>query len=240
MRNIEVCISPELIHLYETKGKIVVIVDIFRATSTMMAALANGVESITPIMDLETCRGFASKGYVIAGERNGLAAEGFELGNSPLAYLNQAYSGKMIAMTTTNGTLAIEKTKAEANQVLIGAFVNLKATVQYLIDRPQDILILCAGWKGKFNLEDSLYAGALVSSLHPHFQTECDSAIALKSLYESNSHRLQIFLGQASHAKRLQNHNIEADIDFCLTKDIYQTVGLLSGEVLIGIDYNSQ
>jgi 2-phosphosulfolactate phosphatase len=89
-------------------------------------------------------------------------------------------------------------------------------------------------------LEDSLYAGALVSSLHPHFQTECDSAIALKSLYESNSHRLQIFLGQASHAKRLQNHNIEADIDFCLTKDIYQTVGLLSGEVLIGIDYNSQ
>jgi 2-phosphosulfolactate phosphatase len=240
MRNIEVCVSPELIHLYETKGKIVVIVDIFRATSTMMAALANGVESITPIMDLETCRGFASKGYVIAGERNGLAAEGFELGNSPLAYLNQAYSGKMIAMTTTNGTLAIEKTKAEANQVLIGAFVNLKATVQYLIDRTQDILILCAGWKGKFNLEDSLYAGALVSSLHPHFQTECDSAIALKSLYESNSHRLQIFLGQASHAKRLQNHNIEADIDFCLTKDIYQTVGLLSGEVLIGIDYNSQ
>ncbi|MCS4435379.1 2-phosphosulfolactate phosphatase [Aquiflexum gelatinilyticum] len=240
MRNIEVCVSPELIHLYDTKGKNVVIVDIFRATSTMMAALANGVESITPIMDLETCRGFASKGYVIAGERNGLAAEGFELGNSPLAYLNQAYAGKKIAMTTTNGTLAIEKTKAEANQVLIGAFVNLKATAKYLIGQPQDILILCAGWKGKFNLEDSLYAGALVSSLHPHFQTECDSAIALKSLYESNSHRLQIFLGQASHAKRLQNHNIESDIDFCLTLDIYQIVGLLCGEVLKGIDPNAQ
>jgi 2-phosphosulfolactate phosphatase len=235
MRNIEVCVSPELMHIYDANGKNVVIVDIFRATSTMMAALANGVESITPIMDLETCRGFASKGYTIAGERNGLAAEGFELGNSPLAYLDNTYAGKKIAMTTTNGTLAIEKTKADANQVLLGAFVNLKATAQYLINQPEDILILCAGWKGKFNLEDSLFAGALVSQLHLHFQTDCDSAIALKSLYDSNSHRLQIFLGQASHAKRLQNHNIEADIDFCLTLDKYETVGLLRGEELVGI-----
>lgn len=236
MRNIEVCVSPELIHLYDTKGKNVVIVDIFRATSTMMAALANGVTSITPVMDLESCRAMASAGYVIAGERNGLTAEGFELGNSPLAYLENAYAGKKIAMTTTNGTLAIEKTKADANKILLGAFVNLKATAKFLIDESQDILVLCAGWKGKFNLEDSLYAGALVSSLHPHFQTDCDTAIALKSLYESNSHRLQIFLGQASHAKRLQNHNIEADIDFCLTQDKYDIVGLLSGQELIAFE----
>lgn len=235
MRNIEVCVSPELIHLYDTKGKNVVIVDIFRATSTMMAALANGVKSITPIMDLEACRDFTSKGYTIAGERNGLTAEGFELGNSPLAYLNHAYAGKKIAMTTTNGTLAIEKTKDEADQVVLGAFVNLKATAQYLINQSQDVLILCAGWKGKFNLEDSLYAGALVSSLHPHLQTDCDTAIALKSLYESNSHRLQIFLGQASHAKRLQNHNIEADIDFCLSVDLYDIIGFLEGDELVGI-----
>lgn len=235
MKNIEVCVSPELIHLYDIKGKNVVIVDIFRATSTMMAALANGVESITPIMELEACRNFASKGYTIAGERNGLTAEGFELGNSPLAYLNHANAGKKIAMTTTNGTLAIEKTKDGADQVVLGAFVNLKATAQYLINQSRGVLILCAGWKGKFNLEDSLYAGALVSTLHPHFQTDCDTAIALKSLYESNSHRLQIFLGQASHAKRLQNHNIEADIDFCLSVDLYDIIGILAGDKLIGI-----
>lgn len=236
MRNIEVCVSPELIHLYDTKGKNVVIVDIFRATSTMMAALANGVTSITPVMDLESCRAMAPAGYVIAGERNGLTAEGFELGNSPLAYLDSAYAGKKIAMTTTNGTLAIEKTKADANKILLGAFVNLKATAKFLIDESQDILVLCAGWKGKFNLEDSLYAGALVSLLQLHFHTDCDSAIALKSLYESNAHRIQIFLGQASHAKRLQNHNIEADIDFCLTQDKYDIVGLLSGQELIAFE----
>lgn len=235
MKIIEVCISPELIHLYETKGKNVVIVDIFRATTTMMAALANGVTSITPVMDLESCRAMASNGYVIAGERNGLTAEGFELGNSPLAYLDNSYEGKKIAMTTTNGTLAIEKTKADAHQVLLGAFVNLNATVQYLIKHPHDILILCAGWKGKFNLEDSLFAGGLVSRLHPHFQTECDSAIALKSLFESNSHRLQLFLGQASHAKRLQNHNIEADIDFCLSVDLYDIIGILEKDELVGL-----
>jgi 2-phosphosulfolactate phosphatase len=232
MRKIEVCVSPELIHLYDTTGKNVVIVDIFRATSTMMAALANGVSSITPVMDLESCREMAHSGFVIAGERNGLTAEGFELGNSPLAYFDNAYKDKKIAMTTTNGTLAIEKTKTTANQIIIGAFVNLKATSKFLIGQTQDVLILCAGWKGNFNLEDSLYAGALVSHLQLHFQTDCDTAIAVKSLYESNSHRLQIFLGQASHAKRLQNHNIEADVDFCLTHDKYDIVGLLSGDEL--------
>jgi 2-phosphosulfolactate phosphatase len=236
MRKVEVCVSPELIHLFDIKEKNVVIVDIFRATSTMIAALANGVKSITPVMDLESCRAYASKGYKIAGERNGLSAEGFELGNSPLAYLNYAYADKKIAMTTTNGTLAIEKTRADARRILLGAFLNLKATAQFLIDQKEDILILCAGWKGKFNLEDSLYAGALVNNLHPHFQTECDSAIALKSLYESNSHRLRLFLGQASHAKRLQNHNIDADIDFCLTLDEFNIVGLLSGDELVAME----
>lgn len=132
-------------------------------------------------------------------------------------------------MTTTNGTVAIEKTKTAAHAVIIGAFVNLSATVNFIQNQQKDVLILCAGWKGKFNLEDSLYAGALVSKLHPHFGTECDSGIAMKNLYESNSHRLQLFLGQASHAKRLQNHGIDKDIDFCLEIDKYDFIALLQG-----------
>jgi 2-phosphosulfolactate phosphatase len=226
MKKVEICFSPELIHLHSLKGKIVVVVDIFRATSTIVAALANGVSEIRTFADLEECRQMSDQGYLIAGERNGLIAEGFELGNSPLAYLNDAYAGQKLAMTTTNGTLAISKS-SEADEVVIGAFPNLSATVSYLQTQNKDVLIHCSGWKGMFNLEDSLYAGALAKSLEATHEAAEDGALAMKALYEKEGHDLKGFLSQASHAKRLQNHNIESDIDFCLTLDLYDLVAKL-------------
>ena len=223
MNSIEVCFSPELIHLHEVEGKIVVVVDIFRATSTMVAALASGVKEILPFADLEACRAMQVEGYLIGGERNGLTAPGFEMGNSPVAYLSGEYEGRRLAMTTTNGTQAIEKSKGAA-EILIGAFPNLQATVSYIQGRGLDVLVHCAGWKGRFNLEDSLYAGALVKSLESTHQTDEDGALAMKSLFEREGHQLKSYLSKASHAKRLQNHGIESDIDFCLTLDLYQDV----------------
>jgi 2-phosphosulfolactate phosphatase len=223
MNHIEVCFSPELIHLHEKEGKIVVVVDIFRATSTMVAALANGVEEILPFADLESCRLMQDQGYRIAGERNGHTAPGFEFGNSPVAFLNNAFEGIQLAMTTTNGTLAIDKSKGAA-EILIGAFPNLQATVAYIQAHHKDVLVHCAGWKGRFNLEDSLYAGALVKSLEATHLADEDGALAMKSLFEREGHQLKGYLSQASHAKRLQNHGIEADIDFCLTLDLYDMV----------------
>ena len=231
MRQVEICFSPELIHLHELEGKIVVVVDIFRATSTMVAALANGVTEIKTFASLEECRAMESEGYLIAGERNGVTAEGFQLGNSPVAYLNNQYAGQKLAMTTTNGTLAISKSQG-ASEILIGAFPNLSATVSYLQSRDQDVLIHCAGWKGRFNLEDSLYAGALAKSLEATHTSEEDGALAMKALFEKEGHNLKGFLSQASHAKRLQNHNIESDIDFCLTLDLYPSVAKVESEVV--------
>lgn len=234
MKTIEVCFSPELIHLYDLTNKIVIVVDIFRATSTMITGLANQVKSFTPIADLETCRNLRNQGYVIAGERDGLPAEGFELGNSPLSYIPNAYAGKKIAMTTTNGTLAIERSTNGSAEILIGAFLNLQATADYLSNLENDILIHCAGWKGKFNLEDSLYAGALVEALAKTHIYECDSALAMSALYQGAKEDLFTFINQASHSKRLQNHQMEADIDFCLTLDHYDIVGKLVGGELVG------
>jgi len=234
MRSIEVCFSPELIHLHEVSGKLVVVVDIFRATSTMVAALAHGVTEILPFADLEACRAMQSQGYLIAAERDGLTAPGFELGNSPVAYTAGAYAGRKLAMTTTNGTLAIEKSKGAA-EILIGAFPNLKATVTYIQSRDLDVLIHCAGWKGRFNLEDSLYAGALVQALGESHTNREDGALAMGSLFAHEGNNLPTYLSQASHAKRLQNHGIEADIDFCLSLDLYnQVVGVFpNGELRI-------
>jgi 2-phosphosulfolactate phosphatase len=226
MNSIEVCFTPELIHLHEVKGKLVVVVDIFRATSTMVAALAHGVTEILPFADLESCRAMQGQGYLIAGERDGLTAPGFELGNSPVAYLEGNYAGKKLAMTTTNGTLALEKSKG-ASEILIGAFPNLKATASYIQSRNLDVLIHCAGWKGRFNLEDSLYAGALVQALSSSHVNQEDGAIAMSSLFAQAIGNLAEYLAQASHAKRLQNHGIEADIAFCLTLNRYdQVIGL--------------
>jgi 2-phosphosulfolactate phosphatase len=236
MKKVEICFSPELIHLHSLKGKIVVVVDIFRATSTMIAALANGVSEIRTFADLEECRQMSDQGYLIAGERNGLIAEGFELGNSPLAYLNDAYAGQKLAMTTTNGTLAISKS-SEADEIVIGAFPNLSATVSYLQTRDQDILIHCSGWKGMFNLEDSLYAGALAKSLEATHEAAEDGALAMKALYEKECHDLKGFLSQASHAKRLQNYNIESDIDFCLTLNLFAIIGKMENGRLKGFGF---
>lgn len=234
MKKVEICFSPELIHLHSLENKIVVVVDIFRATSTMIAALANGIEEIKTFADLEECRQMSKEGYLIAGERNGLTAEGFELGNSPVAYLNEAYAGRKLAMTTTNGTLAISKS-SEADEILIGAFPNLSTTIQYLQSKNKDVLIHCAGWKGMFNLEDSLYAGALVKSLESSHEASDDGALAMKALFEKEGHDLMGFLSQASHAKRLQNHNIESDIDFCLTLDLFEIIGKVTDGTLIAV-----
>jgi 2-phosphosulfolactate phosphatase len=236
MRNIEVCFSPELIHLHDLQGKIVVVVDIFRATSTMIAALANGIDEIVTFADLEACREMRGKGYLIAAERNGLKVEGYDLGNSPVAFLKDDYSGQKLAMTTTNGTLAISKSN-QADEILIGAFPNLSATVAYIQQQEKDVLVHCAGWKGRFNLEDSLYAGALVKSLESTHAAEEDGALAMKSLFEKEGHQLSAYLSKASHAKRLQNHGIEADIDFCLTLDLYDLVAKVENEKVKSISF---
>lgn len=233
MKQIEVCLTPELIQLYDLTDKIVVVVDIFRASTTIITALANQVYCILPLSGLEECREMAREGYIIAGERNGKKAEGFSLGNSPLSYLDGAYAKKKIAMTTTNGTLAIEKSKPGSAEVLIGAFVNLQATINYIQQTENDVLVHCAGWKGKFNLEDSLYAGALVNGLKDSHGQHCDGAIAMQALYLQHQQDIPSFLQQASHAKRLQNHNIEADIAFCLSIDLYDIVVKLKDEELV-------
>ena len=234
MKLVEICFTPELIHLHDLQGKLVVVVDIFRATSTMIAALANGISEIKSCADLEECRAMASSGYLIAGERNGIKADGFQLGNSPLAYLSGEYQNQKLAMTTTNGTLAISKSTG-AEEIIVGSFPNLHATVSYIQSRDKDVLIHCAGWKGKFNLEDSLYAGALVKALEATHDAEDDAAIAMKSLSEKEGHDLKKFLSQASQAKRLQNQNIDSDIDFCLTLDLFSLIGKVEDGILTGI-----
>ncbi len=232
MPALEVCLTPELIHLHPPQGKTVVVTDILRATSCMVAALANGVESITPVASVEECQALQAQGYLAAAERGGQQAEGFDLGNSPLSYVDHDYSGRKLAMTTTNGTLAISKSNG-ANEVVIGAFLNLTALADYLITKTDDSLIVCSGWKGKVSFEDTLFAGGLVDSLQSSYDFDCDSAAIALKLYQVCKEDILTAIQMSSHYKRLKTLNIERDFEFCATVDEYNIVPVLKGNILV-------
>lgn len=231
MNSLDVCLSPDLMHLFDVRNKTVVVADILRATSCMVTGFAHGVKSIKPYADLESCRNSKTSDIYIAGERNGEKVEGFDLGNSPFEYMAPELYGKVIHMTTTNGTQAIERSK-ESARVFIGAFLNLSALAAAVQQENRDVLIVCAGWKGKVNLEDTLFAGALAHLLKSHFNFACDAPLLAEALYLQSKNDLTEAVSHASHARRLNRLNIFKDISFCLTADQYAVVPYLENGIL--------
>ena len=232
-KSIDICLSPDLVHLYDLKGKIVVVVDILRATSCITTGLAHGIMSITPYASLEECRSMKQKGYYIAGERGGRKVDGFDIGNSPYSYMEPHLKDQKIAITTTNGTIAIEKSN-EAEKIIIGAFLNLAAVVNYLRTQGNDVVILCAGWKGHINLEDTMFAGALALTLESEFHYTDDAVLLAKALYKEMKGSMLHAIQNASHVKRLKKFNVNKDVEFCLTPNRYDVVPVLkNGEIVI-------
>ncbi|MEX2233271.1 MAG: 2-phosphosulfolactate phosphatase [Cyclobacteriaceae bacterium] len=233
-RSIDVCLSPDMMHLYEVQDQTVVVVDILRATSCMTTALAHNIHSITPFAHLPECLALKADGYITAGERDGKKVDGFDMGNSPFEYMDPLLKGKKIAFTTTNGTQAIAKSVG-ARDIIIASFLNLSAVVNYLRTVPNNILIVCSGWKGKVNLEDTVFAGALVENLKNDFDHACDAPVIAQRLYIEARDDLKEFLKDSSHIKRLQRLNIQKDIEFCLTEDQYHVVPVMRGNRFIVI-----
>lgn len=224
--------TPELLHLHDIENTIVVVVDIFRATSCMITAFAYGVQAIIPVATVDECVSYQQQGYLAAAERDGKTPEGFDFDNSPFNYMTEKVNGAIICVTTTNGTLAITKSKS-AVKVMIGSFLNLGALANYLKDQQYDILVLCAGWKGKLNLEDTLFAGALVERLQDEFMVEEDAALMAQRLYNLGKDDLIACVASSSHVKRLQRLGIQKDIAYCLQHDLYDVLPVLRGNCLV-------
>ncbi|HAK79965.1 MAG TPA: 2-phosphosulfolactate phosphatase [Runella sp.] len=235
MKSIDVCLTPDLLHLHNIDNTIVVVTDIFRATSCMVTGLAYGVGSITPVATVEECFELQQKGYIAAAERNAMKVEGFDLDNSPFSYMDEDLVGANIAMTTTNGTLSITKAKNSAVKVLVGAFLNLGAIVNHLKSQPYDVLVLCAGWKGRVNLEDTLFAGALVDALKDEYIIGEDSALMAMRAYQQAQNDLLGYVANSSHVRRLQRLGIHKDIAYCLQRDLYDVVPVLRGSTLVNM-----
>ena len=230
---IDVCYTPELIYQFDVTDKTVVVIDILRATSCMVAGLASGVEKIKPVASVEECESLGKAGYLMAGERDGKKLPQFQLGNSPFDYMDASVKGKKIAATTTNGTRAIDLSK-DAPEVLIGAFLNLKSIVAHLSKSERDILLFCAGWKGKYNLEDSLFAGAVIDGLKKQAELDTDAATSAFYLYEGMKDDLYYYISRSNHAKRLTKFGIMKDIEFCSRVNEFDVLPkLVEGELKI-------
>lgn len=234
-KSIEVCLTPALLNLYDIEDSIVVIIDILRATSSIVYGIANGASAIIPVSNVEDCANYADRGYLLAAERNGEVVEGFDFGNSPFSYTPEKVGGKTIVLTTTNGTKALHMAGARAHQVVIGSFLNLEVLCNWLSMQDKSILLLCAGWKDKFNLEDTLFAGAVVAKLRKDFSQFDDSSVAAEDLYQLAKGDLRTYLHKSSHSHRLAELNIEEDVKFCLQLNICQAIPVLVGDALVAL-----
>jgi 2-phosphosulfolactate phosphatase len=232
--NIEVCYTPQAYPLFHKDDAIVIVIDVFRATSAIVTAFYNGVSKMIPVATVAEAKEYQTNGYLAAAERDGEIIEGFELGNSPFGYMNNKVKGKTIAISTTNGTQAIEASR-KASKILIGSFLNLDVLCDYLLSQKKDVVLVCAGWKNKFNLEDTIFAGAVVSKLSSNSDCiiTCDSAIASKHLYNFAKDDLHGFLANSSHRNRLAKLDLERDIKYCLTPNQCPVIPIMEGKYLV-------
>ncbi len=234
-RKVEVVPSPALFPVYfDNTDCTVVVIDIFRATSAICAAFESGIDSLIPVATLEEAIEYKQKGFLVGAERNAEIVEGFDFGNSPQGFKGGRFKGKTVVLTTTNGTRAIEMAKP-AYKVVVGAFTNLTAVCKYIEKEDKDVLLLCAGWKDRFNLEDTLFAGAVAQKISKNlrFTNLSDSSIAAINMYNSAKEDTYEFLGESSHRKRLSRLNMEEDIIYCLTLDQSNIVPVLEGDVIV-------
>jgi len=216
-------LSPALIHLYDISDSIVVIIDILRATSTITTALYNGARSVIPVDSISRCVETAKQiNGITAGERDGKIAEGLSHGNSPFEYPSEFIGGKTLVLTTTNGTRLLQMAlDQKAKEIIIGSFNNLSAVCNHVIEKKQNILLACAAWKDRVNMEDTLFAGAVISRVKQHFHINCDSSHIAETIYKNGANDLFGLLqrNDASHYHRLMNFGLEKDIRYCLSID---------------------
>lgn len=231
---LEVCLSPALLHLYNPAGSVTVIIDIFRATSTIATALHNGALRVLPVAGVEECIqvGKTIPGSITAGERDGQIAPGLQHGNSPLEYPTAFVQGKTLVLTTTNGTRLLHMVQG-ADTIITGSFLNLSAVCEFLISQHKPVLLGCAAWKDRFNLEDTLFAGVVVERIGQHFSIHCDSARAAKTLVNATGSQYLDYLKDSSHYHRLAGYGLQRDLEYCTTPDLHPVVPILRGDSLV-------
>jgi len=217
-------LSPALLHLYDIKNTIVVVIDVLRATSTIATALYNGAKEIIPVDSVERCIQLGKElECITAGERDGQVAPGLQYGNSSFEYPREFICNKTLVLTTTNGTKLLHMALAKgATEIVTGSFLNLSAVCEHLLKMNKNVILACAAWKDRVNMEDTIFAGAVVDKVKEAFEINCDSSQIALTLFKNSKKDMYEFMKEhdASHYHRLTNFGLEKDIRHCLTPDL--------------------
>jgi len=235
-RSVEVCFSPRLFQDVLTTGDfIVMLVDILRATTTICTAVGNGVEAIIPVASHEEARQLKSEGFLVASEKDGVQLDFADFGNSAFSFTRDAIGGKTLVYCTTNGTRALEMAKS-ASSIAIGAFINISALTEWLAGQHKNVVILCSGWKNKFCLEDTLFAGALTQRLLNTglFQSDCDSAHAAMDLWDLAQADVLDYIEKAAQRHRLKKLGLDDVIPYSFECDRVKVVPVFDGKLIKG------
>ncbi|MDP5098474.1 MAG: 2-phosphosulfolactate phosphatase [Crocinitomicaceae bacterium] len=235
-KNVEVCYTPGEYEYFKGEYDIVVVIDVLRATSAICAAFENGIRSIIPVATIEEAQDYKDRGYLVGAERKGQIVDGFDFGNSPYSYMNEDFIGKDVVLSTTNGTKALS-IASDAETVVVGSLLNLDALCEWLENQDKNILCLCSGWQDKFNLEDTICAGAICDYLinTGKYTSNEDSSIAAKYLYLSAWVNPLGYLKSSSHRRRLKNLDLNEDIKYCLTPNQTNVIPILRDGKLVKI-----
>ncbi len=230
---VEVCFSPRLYNHKLTNGKfITVVVDILRATTSICAAFDHGVKEIIPVSGLDEAKAMKAQGFFVACERNGEVLDFADIGNSASDFIRDDIKGHTVVFSTTNGTKTINLAR-DAEEVLIGAFVNFASLTDYLISQKNDVVVFCAAWKNLFNLEDSVFAGAVAEKLlNNGFTTECDSAHGAIDMWQKAKVDLKKYLSKSSHRNRLKHLVSGEDFEYTVTLNSTSVIPRLNGDKL--------
>ena len=233
---IEVCYSPALYQFYENREAIVVVTDILRASSAIVTAFMNGVERIIPVGTLEEAKAYKENGYMVAAERDGIIRDFADFGNSPFNFTPERVRGKQIVYSTTNGTNAIHLASS-GKQVLIGAYLNLTALADHIRKEKKDLLVLCAGWRNKYNLEDTLFSGSLAELLlqDKRYYTICDATLAAMDLYSAARQDMMGYIEKVAQRHRLKKNNLDDVIGYCHETDLTDLIPVLEGDHLVAL-----
>lgn len=224
-RNTDVFFSAQSFQENELRDKTVVVIDVLRATTTIVTALMNGARGVIPVEDMgeasKISQNVDSDNYLLCGEKDGIKIEGYHLGNSPLEYTPDNVKGKTLIFNTTNGTKAIKKSMGAAG-ITIASFLNMSAICEFLIRDSRDVVILCAGWKGRLALEDTLLAGAIIYKLYEGLlpETATDGVKVAYGLYEKYINNIPDVILRSNHAIRLADIVGTEDVEYCCKTDI--------------------
>ena len=231
---IELCFSPRLYEYRLIRNNFIgIVADIFRATTSICAAMDYGISSVIPVAGLEEAKKKKEEGYLVACERDGKLLDFADIGNSPSDFFKEHLKGKPVVFSTTNGTKAIQLVAEESDEVLVGAFMNVGAIADLLIERNENVVVLCASWKNLFNLEDTLFGGLLAEKLlNNGFETECDSTKAALDLWEKAGDDLAGYLRKSSHRNRLKHLLTEEDYLLSVSVNTSRTIPVYRDGVL--------